>query len=82
MRVAAGMPNSVTSTAKANAIGVRTLGASAGATAAQSNTVAVDAHVPGPGRNRPTPKKVPTSIAHGGVGDASATAGGRPALRS
>ena len=90
-RVAAGMPISVTSAARAMATGVRSEGGNSWATAAQITTVAADAQVPGPGCRRPIPKKVATRVAQSGaVGRdpstslraGSATAGGTPALRS
>src|SRR5436305_8333236 len=46
----------------------------------QRRTVAAEAQVPGPGRIRPIPKNVATSVAHSGAG--GDTAGGTPALRS
>jgi hypothetical protein len=83
-RVAAGIPISVTSTARTIATGVRSEVGSSCATAAQSTTVAADPHVPGPGRSRPIPKKVATSVAHSAARgrDAPATAGETPALPS
>ncbi len=57
----------MTSTPNAIAIDVRSEGASAWAKTAHNNTVAADPQVPGPGRNRPIPKNVATSVAHGGV---------------
>jgi hypothetical protein len=81
--VAAGIPISTTSKAKAIAIGVRKDGTSAKHNAAHSNTVAAEAHVPGPGRSRPIPKNVATSEAQSGVvRDAVARTGGTPALVS
>ncbi len=58
---------SVTTTANATATGVRNEGASTWASAVHNKTVATDAQVPGPGRIRPTPKNVPTSVAHAGA---------------
>jgi len=73
-RVAAGIPTSVTTAAKAMATGVRQDAASAWASAAHNNTVAADAQLPGPGRSPPIPKNVAISVAHGGVRrDAPAT---------
>jgi hypothetical protein len=83
-RVAAGIPITVTNAAMAMAIGVRKDAVSVCATAAQIATVAADAQVPGPGRTRPIPQKVASSVAHCGAHgrDAPATAGGTLALHS
>ena len=90
--VAAGMPVSVTSTARASATGVRSDGVRLWASADHNMTVVADAQLPGPGRTWPMPKNVAVNLAHRGVrgrdapsassGQAPATAGGTPALRS
>lgn len=83
-RVAAGIPMRAASIARPMANGVRSGGAIRWATAAQSTTVAADPQVPGPGRRRPMPKKVATTVAQSGARgrDGPATAGRTPALRS
>ena len=82
--VAAGMPISVTASATAISTGTRDEGGRKRASTAHSTTVIADAQVPGPGRSRPIPKKVATSLAHTGAGggDAPATVGRTPALLS
>ena len=58
---------SVTPSAKPIAKGIRSEGVRTYASAAHNNTVTADAQLPGPGRNRPIPKNVATSVAHVGV---------------
>src|SRR5579872_5266406 len=61
--VAAGMPMAVTSKARPITAGSRNKDGRVEAKAAQRITVTADPQVPGPGRNRPMPKKVAISMA-------------------
>jgi len=73
-RVAARMPTAVTATISNRIMGTWAHGGSRKATSHQTSTAAKDPQVPGPGRSRPTPKKVATSVAHLGAGvDVSTT---------
>src|ERR1035438_196275 len=63
------MPSRVIPTTNAIETGVRDEGASVYARAAHNTTVTADPQVPGPGRSRPTPQNVATSVAHNGVRD-------------
>ena len=66
--VAAGIPIATTTTISSTMTGSRADGGRCDASSHHSSAVASDPHVPGPGRRRPTPKKVATSVAHGGAG--------------
>src|SRR4051812_26984816 len=66
-RVAAGIPMRVAPTAAAMAISGREAGAANRAKPPQSNVVATEAHVPGPGRPKPAPKNVATAHAQSGA---------------
>src|ERR1700740_1701490 len=57
------MPISVINTANAMRTGIRREGSSQYAKTAHNNVVMADAQVPGPGRSRPMPKNVATSMA-------------------
>ena len=61
------MPIAVTMMMMPMIMGSRTGEGSCEAIAHQSSTAARDPHVPGPGRSRPAPKKVATSVAHLGA---------------
>ena len=78
MRVALGIPTATARPARRHAIMDCHCGSSQRVRSHQSSTVADEAQVPGPGRIRPIPKNVATSVAHRGAG---ARAGGT-ALRS
>src|SRR5271165_50945 len=65
--VAAGIPIAVTTTISTSITGTRAAAGSCDANAHQSSTAASEPHVPGPGRNRPAPKKVATNVAQAGA---------------
>jgi hypothetical protein len=67
-RVAAGMPIATTTAVSTTITGIRAAEGRCEANSHHNNTVASDPHVPGPGRNRPAPKKVATRVAHRGAG--------------
>src|SRR5208337_1895705 len=65
--VAAGIPIAVTATISARITGTRASAGSCDASAHHSSVAASEPHVPGPGRNRPAPKKVATRVAQAGA---------------
>jgi len=67
------MPISVVATTNPIATGIRDEGTSQYASPAHNKTAAADAQLPGPGRSRPIPKNVATSVAHNGVGSSAFT---------
>ena len=66
--VAAGMPIAATTTISSTITGIRADGGRCEANSHHNKTVASEPHVPGPGRNRPAPKNVATSVAQRGAG--------------
>src|SRR5271167_4634421 len=70
--VAAGMPIAVATTISNRITGTCADAGSRTAKAHHNRAAASDPHVPGPGRNRPTPKKVATSVAQRGADDSIA----------
>ena len=71
VNVAARMPIAVTATAIPARVSVCQAGETNRLTPSQISTAANDPQVPGPGRNRPTPKKVAIKVAHIGAGESS-----------
>lgn len=68
-RVAAGIPIAVTKAARPSATGARRFGCRPRDNAAHRSTLVADAHVPGPGPKRPTPKKVAIAVAQSGAAE-------------
>ncbi len=66
-RVDAGIPIATTTTINTRITGIRAEGESCQASSHQSSPVASAPQVPGPGRSRPAPKNVATSVAHRGA---------------
>ena len=74
-KVAAGIPIATASAISSTITGTRAKAGRCEASSHQSNVVASEVQVPGPGRNRPTPKNVATSVAQRGAARSPASLG-------